>query len=248
MIGLTATGAAPPPATSVARRVAAMWARVRAVLKDRPLLYNIPYYGTAIGAGDYLSQRIKAYNADDSTRATDWGEVARFAAYGSLWSAPVLTLWYGRIDKIVPTAVAVARAGAAARPAWLPTREVLASTAKKVALEQAVLTPIQVTTVFSWDRWWAGAGVDGVKAKLRSDMLPTWRDSIYFWGLVGAAMYSVIPVRARVVSAGVISVVWNTYLTFVATQEAPQPEASVRDTGGPALPSTTVVATTTAVP
>ncbi|KAJ2706557.1 hypothetical protein H4R19_004997 [Coemansia spiralis] len=173
----------------------------------RPLLTQSLTNGTMAGAGDALAQCLAPAEAYDPWRT------ARFAAFGCLFG-PVAFRWYSLLDRTFPLAAARPRARAIG---------------KRVAADQIAFAPVAVAAFF---------GVMGaLELKTPGEIGTSFRDkypaalagNYVLWPAAQAVNFGVVPLVYRVPFSGLVSVVWNTYLSLVNSRRHVEPDHASDD-------------------
>ncbi|OKL64305.1 hypothetical protein UA08_00916 [Talaromyces atroroseus] len=105
------------------------------------------------------------------------------------------------------------------------------SIATKVAVQQAVFTPVFSTYFFSAQSLLAGASLEETWERLKKALPPSIGNSIKLWPAVTAFSFMYVPPHFRAVFGGAISVGWQTYLSWLnqkAAREVAAAEAAER--------------------
>jgi Mpv17 / PMP22 family len=106
----------------------------------------------------------------------------------------------------------------------------LVSIATKVAVQQAVFTPVFSTYFFSMQSFLAGASIEETWQRLQKALGPSIVNSFKLWPAVTAFSFMYIPPHFRAVFGGSISVGWQTYLSWLnqkAAREVAAAEAAL---------------------
>ena len=183
-----------------------VFARYDALLISHPYLTKATGTGVTYVFSDLTAQAIEARREPAPLPARARAERAlKFGAVGFFWIGPVLTWWFAWADRWVP--------GTSARP-------VLA----KVALNQTVLGPPLLASMFCLTALTNGASAPQIGAKLDAHLWDTWRDGVCVWAPVELVQQSVVPLRYRVAVSNVVSYFWDTYLSLkMMDRPAPAP-------------------------
>lgn len=127
-----------------------------------------------------------------TTRETQGLTSRTIAVFG-----PAATRWFGflqqRINLASGTTTALAR----------------------VALDQTVFTPINLTVFLSSMAIMEGGGSQGVKEKLNSTWWPALQKNWLIWPGVQAVNFTIVPLEMRVLVVNVVALGWNCYLSYL---------------------------------
>lgn len=135
--------------------------------------------------------------SDDGEPARyDYQRTARMVATGGILAIPTNT-WYTRISyafTTMPYAVGVAM---------------------RVALSQAVFTPLYLFGFFSVQGALQGKSLEEIEEKIRGTGPRAWRDGLVVWPAVSTLNFAVVPIEYRALVGGVVSLGWNTWLSYL---------------------------------
>ncbi|KAG6807601.1 hypothetical protein H0H92_006959 [Tricholoma furcatifolium] len=154
--------------------------------------------GTAaflFGAGDVIAQQA----IEGKGKKHDFVRTARLTFYGGCIFGPCMTKWYQYLNSI--------NFGS-------PTRAVVA----RVALDQAVLTPVAVAFFFGSMSTLEGKPHEAVE-RIQAAYVPTLFRN---WGVFLPTQiinFAVVPHHLRFVVVSVVSLFWNTYLSAVNARQ-----------------------------
>lgn len=93
----------------------------------------------------------------------------------------------------------------------------------KTALEMTVVGPVMITAMPAWNAWWTGMSWTDFVAKWKRDTLHAWLIGMCAFAPAGLLNYAFVPVRYRVTVTATVSLVWNVYMSYVATKPPPAP-------------------------
>jgi len=161
-------------------------------------LASKPYTTKAVGTGatyfasDLTAQAVEGSALAPQDRAT---RALKFSAVGGLWVGPLLTAWFGVMDRFVP--------GRGVR-----------AVATKLLVDQVIQGPLMIGSMFALCASLNGASVDAIREKLDAELYPTWVNSVYVWAPVQVFQQMVVPLQYRVAVANCVSYVWDTYLSL----------------------------------
>ncbi|KZS89938.1 hypothetical protein SISNIDRAFT_488800 [Sistotremastrum niveocremeum HHB9708] len=164
-------------------------------LLRRPLVTQCATAAVLFGAGDVIAQQaIDRKGADH-----DFARTARLTFYGGALFGPIMTKWYQWLGGIKFSS---------------PSRAL----ASRVALDQLALTPVAVGFFFTSMTLLEGQGLTEAQTRLESAYVPTL---VRNWGVFVPTQilnFAVFPTHLRFVVVSVVSLFWNTYLSFANAQ------------------------------
>merc|ERR1712227_95447 len=170
-------------------------------LKNHSMRTNMITGGFIVWLSDGLCQKqIEKVKEYDKERA------GRLISYSILVGAPLNTIWTVGIENRFPGTQ-------------------LKQIAKKMVAGQFFWGPIMMPVFFTYNELLAGRGFEGVKARLDENYFYAIIKGWEFWGPVAFIMYYLIPVYARVIFAQLASLIWSTFMSWVANskiEDAPQ--------------------------
>ncbi|PAV21604.1 integral membrane mpv17 pmp22 [Pyrrhoderma noxium] len=166
-----------------------------ALLQRRPMAAQSVTAGILFGAGDVIAQQA----IEKKGKEHDFARTARLTFYGGALFGPIMTKWYQALNKLKFSS---------------PTKAVV----YRVWLDQAVLTPVAVVFFFSSMTFLEGKGISEAKKRVENAYVPTL---IRNWGVFIPAQivnFALVPTHMRFVFVGVVSLFWNTYLSYANVQ------------------------------
>ncbi|KIY69563.1 hypothetical protein CYLTODRAFT_225662 [Cylindrobasidium torrendii FP15055 ss-10] len=171
--------------------MASLFRKYNALLVRRPLLTQCASAAVLFGSGDLIAQQV----IEKKGSKHDLARTARLAFYGGAIFGPPITKWFQFLGRI-------------------QSKSPLRGTFVKVWLDQAVMAPMAVGVFFSSIALLEGKPneiVPRLKDKYRQTVLMNWgvfipTQMVNFW---------VVPPHLRFVFMGVVSLFWNTYLSYV---------------------------------
>lgn len=134
---------------------------------------------------------------------------ARMLGFGLLFYGPLQHFWYALLDKQFN------------RKTYLP------HFASKVVLNQIVLGPIVVMSVFAWNLALQNK-LDQLNDKVKRDYVPSIINGWKFWVPAASVNFWLVPLKRQVVFMSACSIVWTGYLSYASNLNQPKIAASKR--------------------
>jgi len=159
-------------------------------LEAMPVLTKSISAAILIGFGDLLSQKL------ENKKLVDWIRLVRVMAFASFIGAPALHFWYGFLDQSFP-------------------EYTVSHVFVKTTLDQCVFTPLSILVFFAALGLGEGLTLDEISHDLKHNFLPTLRTSFFVWPLASFINFCFVQAQFRIVFVGVVSLLWNSYLSFV---------------------------------
>eukprot|EP01018_Ginkgo_biloba_P005466 Gb_33054 [translate_table: standard] len=168
------------------------------MLQKYPVLTKSITAGTICTLADVTSQGLSiAASGTSDKQKFDVPRTMRMAGYGLFLSGPTLHLWFNFLSEI------------------LPKRDVI-STVKKITLGQTVYGPIVTTIFFSANAFLQGESGSEILARLKRDLIPTFRSGLMYWPLCDYITYKYVPVHLQPLISNSFAYIWTVYLTYMA--------------------------------
>ena len=140
--------------------------------------------------GDITRQQI----VEKKGRNHELRETLRMGTLGLIWVGPVINTWYMILEKIVR----------------MPgTRGVLI----KIACDQLLFAPVLILTIVSFLK--KPVDKEEFKQVVSTEYLTVLKTNYFFWPLVQFITFRFVPLSLRVVWVNAVSVVWNTFISWV---------------------------------
>ena len=117
------------------------------------------------------------------------------ASFGLGFYGPLQHFWYAFLDRSFPLKGHV--------PHFLA----------KVGLNQVVLGPVVISSLFAWDLVLQGRQGE-VPGKVRSDLAGTAVNGWKFWVPASAVNFYAVPLQYQVLYMSCAGLVWSTYLSY----------------------------------
>ncbi|KXZ54269.1 hypothetical protein GPECTOR_5g358 [Gonium pectorale] len=183
-------------------RMTRIWGAYERQLSRRPVLTQCATSALLWAAGDVLAQRVA-----EQRRASevDGRRVACTAAFGAVFMGPVGHFWYHSLDAVC------ARLLGAGSPAFLGA---------KVLADTMIMGPLYVVAFYAWgcaliDR----SGLEGFKAKITQDFLPTFTAELAVWPLFQMFNFSRIPVEHQLLAVNGMTLIDACFLSWARSQD-----------------------------
>ncbi|OQR71284.1 mpv17 protein-like [Tropilaelaps mercedesae] len=165
--------------------MSAIFNRVRAVFRARPLVANVTTYTTMICTAEFSQQTIlKRYESD---RKYDFSIIGRYAVIGTCIYGPTLFHFYRILDKALPA-------------------KTVATSLQKALIDQAILSSSLLVAFYT--ALSIMEGKEDIFAETRAKWWPTYKLSCCFWLPVQCINFLFMPPAARVVTVAVCSFAW----------------------------------------
>jgi len=169
------------------------------LLNKYPLAIQSVQTGLLCGAGDVISQTFiekKGSNGLDLLRSL------KFAVIGSLWIAPLIRVWYVRLERTFGSSIS------------------LATTLKKVATDQLVMAPFMSFGIINL----VGASqgkrrLEEFKEKLNQEYVEVLLNGWKLWPAAQIINFYFVPFLLRPLYVNVVALFWNTYLAWRTNQD-----------------------------
>lgn len=144
----------------------------------------------------------------------DWARTGRALAIGGLSSIPAYKwfLWLGENFNY---------------------RSKILSLTVKVAVNQALFTPIFNSYFFGMQTLLSGATYTEIIERIKHTVPTSWINSCKVWPVVTAFSFTYIPIQYRSIFGGVIAIGWQTYLSLLNQRAAAQEEKEHEAVGHP---------------
>lgn len=158
---------------------------------------------SAIYTSADLTSQVITFASSDVSAVSDKLEfdklrTLRMAGYGLILSGPTLHLWFNFLSKTIP-------------------KRDLISTAKKMVLGQTVYGPAITAVFFSGNAYMQGESGSEIFARLKRDLVPTFKSGLMFWPLCDFITYRYVPVHLQPLVSNSFAFIWTVYLTYMAS-------------------------------
>lgn len=127
-------------------------------------------------------------------QSLDVPRFGRMVFLGTVMIGPTLHFWYNFLSRIIPATTTV---GALSR----------------VALDQTLFAPSFIVAFYAALMTLEGK-LDQLQAKLRAEMWPTLQTNWLIWIPAMFLNFRFVPLQYQVLASNVVSLVWNTYLSW----------------------------------
>ncbi|PHH86864.1 hypothetical protein CDD83_9646 [Cordyceps sp. RAO-2017] len=165
-----------------------------AKLAARPLLTQSVTTAVLFATGDITAQQLvekRGVQKHDLTRT------GRMALYGGCVFGPVATTWFGFL----------------ARRISLSNRRL--ETLARVACDQTLFAPVMIGVFLSSMATMEGASP---RERLEKTWWPALKTNWMVWPFVQIVNFTFLPLQHRVLFANIISIGWNSYLSWINSQ------------------------------
>lgn len=156
------------------------WDRLEA--SRRQLATNCIVFGSLSGLAE-LSQQVllyKAFPTKGQRRSLDWPAVGRYVVLGAAMFAPVLTVWYRWLDRVLP--------GTSAKVVM-----------QKVAVDALLLDVPFYTAFYTVLNMLEGRSLGAAWAEVKAKLIPTIIFSVVLWTPAQTINFRFIPPHMRVI-------------------------------------------------
>ncbi|KAJ1446619.1 hypothetical protein M885DRAFT_472562 [Pelagophyceae sp. CCMP2097] len=169
------------------------------LLNTHPYLTKAAGTGVTFIASDCTAQAIEEFRREPGAPMPEPEDrlfrSLKFGAVGALWIGPGLSFWFDMMDKLVP--------GRSPR-----------AVATKLIIDQCVMAPPMLASMFCWTALAQGASFDDIRVKLETQLASTWRSGLCVWTPVSLFQQVLVPLQYRVSCSNLVSYFWDTYLSL----------------------------------
>lgn len=166
-------------------------------LKRYPLRTNAISTGALFGIGD-LSAQLLLPDEKADRNSYDYVRTLRAVTYGSMIFSVIGDRWYKILnDKIV-----------------IRNLSKMGNTILRVSADQILFAPFGLLLYFSSLSVMEGKDMDALKSKLQGQWWSTLKTNWIVWPFFQFVNFSIVPVYYRLLSVNIISIMWNTYLSY----------------------------------
>lgn len=198
-------------------------ARYAELLRKRPLVSNMITTGILFGTGDVIAQTF--FTREDKY---DTMRTLRNVVYGAFVFAPIGNKLYVTLNNRVFFPFKIQGVG-------VKTRKLL-DTTSRVAVDQLCWSPIGIALYFSCMTLMEGKGIGEIRRRCREKYVETLITNWEVWPLFQLANFALVPVAFRLLCVNVVSIVWNSFLSYenwaaavrVARTRAPDEDQTAR--------------------
>ncbi|PNH07347.1 Protein sym1 [Tetrabaena socialis] len=187
---------------SIRGRWGRIWAGYERQLAKRPVMTQMATSALLWSAGDILAQRLVEQRR---TADVDVRRVVLTAGFGACFMGPVGHFWYHNLD------VVCAKLLPAGSPGFL---------AAKLAADTAIMGPAYVLAFYAWGcALIDGSGLEGFKAKITQDFLPTFVAELALWPLFQAFNFTRVPLQHQLLAVNGMTLVDACFLSWARSQD-----------------------------
>ncbi|ODQ67401.1 hypothetical protein NADFUDRAFT_81889 [Nadsonia fulvescens var. elongata DSM 6958] len=176
-------------------------------LSQSPVLTNMITTGSLFGGGDLISQALFPVHEDgksytDGTEKLKIGNIdlartSRAVIYGGVLFAPIITKWFTVISKV-----------------HVKSFSPIGNTLLRVAVDQMCFAPVGIAAYFTGMGLMEGKNFAQIKESLKANYLTTLGSNYLVWPAFQFVNFKFVPLSYRVVSANVISLFWNSFMSY----------------------------------
>ncbi|KAK7202714.1 hypothetical protein BZA70DRAFT_284777 [Myxozyma melibiosi] len=172
-------------------------------LAARPLLTQCTSTGVLFGVGDGLAQVI----APDPELGGkyDYVRTLRMVFHGGVVFAPLVSQWY----KLIGTKINVP---------GKPFTEALA----RMTADQLIWAPFGIASFYVSMGVLQGHSFETIKGELKAKYYPTMMGNYLVWPAVQIVNFRFMPLEYRLLFVNVVSIAWNTFLSWFSAVPAPE--------------------------
>jgi len=172
-------------------------------LLHRPILTKAVSSGIIVAFGDVLAQ-VLVEGALQEGHKYDWARTGRMWLIGITIVAPLLHYWYMYLNK------------------WIPDPSTKGALLR-VLIDQVTFAPVGICVFFTSIFTLEGR-LDELPDHIRANLWPTLKNNWKLWIPTMFVTFRVIPHHYQVLWVNCVSVLWNTYMSWVGHQkEAKKP-------------------------
>jgi protein Mpv17 len=183
-----------------------LWAGYNRLLNKDPLLTKALTSGVGFLLGDILAQTFI-----EKKDALDLGRMLRFSLFGLLIHGPTGHLFYGKLDKLIPSTDI------------LPVLS-------KVGIDQVVWNPIFGSIFLSFMTLSEGHGVEDAAQNVKDKLVTTVLGSWSIWPVAHFVNFKFIDPKYRILYINGVQIFYNMFLSIIAhrsTQDIPVPDIDI---------------------
>ncbi|KAH6900031.1 putative integral membrane protein, Mpv17/PMP22 family [Thelonectria olida] len=171
-----------------------------AKLAARPLLTQSVVTAVLFATGDITAQQLVEKKG---VKGHDLARTGRMALYGGFVFGPAATTWFGFLSRNVNA------------------RNKRLETVARVACDQLLFAPVAIGVFLG-----SMATMEGASAKERLNNVwwPALSTNWCVWPFVQMINFTFLPLQHRVLFANIVSIGWNSYLSWVNNQKPAQSE------------------------
>nr|XP_022318927.1 mpv17-like protein 2 [Crassostrea virginica] len=178
------------------------------IMQKHLFVTNVVTTGGLLAAGDAITQNLEIAMNKEGTQKYSLQRTKRMLAVG-LALGPFGHLWYSKlVDRLVP--------GVASTQTAL----------KKILADQIVAGPFFCSAFFFGMALLEGKGVNGASEEVKEKFLPVYMIDWCFWPPAQFINFRFLPMEFRVIYVAVLTLCWNTFLSYYKHRDIPKPSES----------------------
>jgi len=164
-------------------------------LHTKPILTKCVTASLLMCVGDAFAQGLI-----EKKETFDWRRTSRMGIIGLCVSGPLLSGWFGILDKFLPGSS-------------------LPITFLKLCGDQALFAPVIISAFFVSNELLDGKPIKSAKSKLDMDLWPTIKANWTVWPIASFINFRFVPPSQRVLYTSCITLFWNSYLSYVGNRQ-----------------------------
>lgn len=185
-----------------------LWRAYLHLLNTHPIKVQGITTGALICVGDVLAQQ---FVEKKGLHGHDYARTIRQGIFGVVFVGPVMISWYRVLDRLYPGTGKLV-------PLY------------KVATDQVIFAPFIITCFMSFVAFGRGKTATEVKDQLSADFIPTLLTAYKIYPALQIFNFYITPLNLRPVVVNVVSIFWNTYLSWKSNNPTIQEVAVTKDT------------------
>ncbi|XP_075234277.1 mitochondrial inner membrane protein MPV17 isoform X2 [Lycorma delicatula] len=162
------------------------------LMNKRPLPMQMLQSGFLMGTGDVIAQTCVEKKHFDNI---NWRRTGNYCTVGFLFVGPVLSKWYGALERMFG-------------------KNGIKTTLKKIAVDQTLFAPCFIPVIMSSIAFTEGKSVEDIKWKLQSEYFNVLFTNYKIWPFIQLLNFYFVPLNYRVIFVQFVAVGWNTYLSW----------------------------------
>lgn len=170
--------------------------KYQSLVKKYPVSTQGIQSGFLMGVGDFIAQICVEKKKVDEINMK---RLCNYSALGLIYVGPVLRIWYGKLDRMIPASGQKLQY-------------------KKVLVDQGLFAPVFIASILSLMTAMNGGSKEEVIEKLKQDYPDILTTNYKIWPAVMIVNFSLVPVNYQVPVTQCVAVMWNIYFAWKANQ------------------------------